>query len=126
MGDKVNFGKALEHLKNGDKVTRPGWNGKGLHVELQRPDSGSKMTLPYLVLVNSRLDLLPVSRVPWHPSQTDILAEDWNVIPKSQASSTDKKAYAYRHRKGHLTYLEHDSGTNQFIKREPSSDRYFQ
>jgi hypothetical protein len=40
----MNFGQALESLKLGSKVSREGWNGKGLWVELQRPDNNSKMT----------------------------------------------------------------------------------
>jgi len=42
----MNFGQALELLKQGKKVARNGWNGKGLWLELQRPDAYSKMTLP--------------------------------------------------------------------------------
>lgn len=44
------FSKALEHLKAGEKVGRLGWNGKGLWLELQRPDAHSKMTLPYIFI----------------------------------------------------------------------------
>lgn len=44
----MNFGKALEALKEGKKVARAGWNGKGIYIELQLPDQHSKMTLPYI------------------------------------------------------------------------------
>lgn len=30
----MNFGQALEALKNGEKVARAGWNGKGLWVRI--------------------------------------------------------------------------------------------
>ena len=30
----MNFGKAIENLKNGYKVARKGWNGKGMHLVL--------------------------------------------------------------------------------------------
>lgn len=30
----MNFGKALEALKEGKKVARAGWNGKGIYIEL--------------------------------------------------------------------------------------------
>ena len=46
----MTFGEALEKLKKGEKVRRKGWNGKGLWLELQRPDEHSKMTLPYVYL----------------------------------------------------------------------------
>ena len=77
----MNFGQAIELLKQGSKVARTGWNGKGLWIELQVPDTYSKMTLPYLYL-NYPLDAqnTPGSRVPWLASQTDVLAEDWFEI----------------------------------------------
>ena len=37
----MNFGKALEALKEGKKVARAGWNGKGIYIELQLPDQHS-------------------------------------------------------------------------------------
>lgn len=75
------FGWALRALKNGKRVQRSGWNGKGGWLELQRPDEHSKMSLPYLFLNLPReegprcCDL-----VPWVANQTDILSEDWAVI----------------------------------------------
>ena len=44
----MDFGSALKELKNGNKISRSGWNGKGLWLELQVPDSHSKMTLIYI------------------------------------------------------------------------------
>jgi len=84
----MNFGQAIEAMKEGKKVQRAGWNGKGLTVELQVPDANSKMTLPYLYMSypgTPASDTAPVShlnaRVPWLASQTDMLAEDWQVVP---------------------------------------------
>lgn len=75
------FGKALSVLKAGGKVARTGWNGKGLWLELQRPDAHSKMTLPYVYLnYPSDAQNTPGARVPWLASQTDMLAEDWEVL----------------------------------------------
>jgi hypothetical protein len=75
------FSVALEMLKDGEKVARTGWNGKGLWLELQRPDVNSKMTLPY-VFINYPDDAAntPGARVPWLASQTDLLAEDWILL----------------------------------------------
>jgi len=75
------FSKALEHLKAGEKVGRLGWNGKGLWLELQRPDAHSKMTLPY-IFISYPADAAntPGARVPWLASQTDLLAEDWVIV----------------------------------------------
>lgn len=77
----MNFGQALDNLKNGHKVMREGWNGKGLWLELQVPDQFSKMTLPY-IFINYPDDAktTPGARVPWLASQTDLLAEDWAVL----------------------------------------------
>lgn len=77
----MDFGSALEALKNGMKVARQGWNGKGLWLELQRPDAYSKMTLPY-IYINYPEDAAntPGARVPWLASQTDLLAQDWELV----------------------------------------------
>jgi len=78
MGE-CDFGWALMLLKAGRKMCRKGWNGKGMWIALQRPDTSSKMTLPYLYIeypVNH--PAYPSgSRVPWLASQTDMLAIDW-------------------------------------------------
>lgn len=79
--DGLTFGLAIEALKAGHKVARAGWNGKGMWLELQRPDAHSKMTLPY-VFLNYPADAqnTPGARVPWLASQTDMLAEDWRIV----------------------------------------------
>jgi hypothetical protein len=69
------FGGALAALRKGKRVTRRGWNGKGMYIELQRPDAHSKMTLPYIFMKTADGNL-----VPWLASQTDLLSEDWTVV----------------------------------------------
>lgn len=80
----MNFGKALEALKDGKKAARAGWNGKGIFIELQRPDENSKMTSPYIFIDTTGLqttnEAAPKSRVPWLASQTDMLADDWAIV----------------------------------------------
>ena len=80
----MTFGLAIEALKMGKKVARSGWNGKGIFIELQRPDEHSKMTSPYIFIDTTGLQTdnphAPRSRVPWLASQTDMLAEDWQVV----------------------------------------------
>lgn len=71
----MNFGDALALLKRGGRVSRAGWNGKGMWLQLQRPDKHSKMSLPYIYMFTATGDL-----VPWLASQTDMLAEDWDGI----------------------------------------------
>ena len=77
----LTFGDAIHFLKAGKRVARHGWNGKGLWLEMQRPDEHSKMTLPYLYLSypNDSVNT-PGARVPWLASQTDTLTEDWVVL----------------------------------------------
>ena len=70
----MDFSKALELLKNGARIYREGWNGRGQHLELQVPDENSKMTLPYIFIQTVEGNL-----VPWLASQTDLLAEDWET-----------------------------------------------
>ena len=76
----MNFGSALVALKSGMKVSRSGWNGKGLWLTPQRPDANSKMTLPYIYMsYPDDAQNTPGARVPWLASQTDVLAEDWEL-----------------------------------------------
>jgi len=74
----LNFGMALEMLKDGHRMTRAGWNGKGQFLELQTPDENSKMNLPYIYIstVDGKL-------VPWLGSQTDLLSGDWELVEKN-------------------------------------------
>jgi hypothetical protein len=68
----MNFGQALDLLKNGKKVTRKDWNrGRDISLELQVPDAHSKMTKPY-IFMNKDND-----RFPCDLSCESILAEDW-------------------------------------------------
>lgn len=80
----MTFGQAIEALKGGSRVRRKGWNGKGIFIELQRPDEHSKMTHPYIYIDSTGLQtdnpFAPKNRVPWLASQTDMLAEDWEVV----------------------------------------------
>jgi hypothetical protein len=79
---KMDFCYALNALKEGQKVARSGWNGKGMWLLLQRPDENSKMTLPYIYIEypGGHPAYPDGSRVPWLASQTDILAEDWEIV----------------------------------------------
>ena len=80
----MNFGTAIQALKNGEKVRRKGWNGNGIFLELQTPDEHSKMSLPYIYMDTTRLITnnpdAPRGRVPWLASQTDMLSDDWEVL----------------------------------------------
>lgn len=77
----ANIGWAVQQLKGGGRVTREGWNGIGMFVELQRPDARSKMTLPYVFISIVGGDL-----VPWLCSQTDLLADDWDLFEEEKTN----------------------------------------
>jgi len=70
----MKFGEAIEGMRRGYRVTRAGWNGKGMWTAIQVPDEHSKMTLPYIYMRTAQGDL-----VPWLASQADMLASDWEV-----------------------------------------------
>lgn len=91
----MNFGDALVALKEGKKVARVGWNGKGMYLALQEgsvitadkarggvakclADSGEKE-----ITICPHIDMKAADGtcvVGWFASQTDMLAEDWQII----------------------------------------------
>lgn len=71
----LDFGQALNVLKNEGTVARESWNGKGQFLQLQRPDEHSKMRKPYIYISPVDGEL-----VPWLASQTDLLANDWYIV----------------------------------------------
>lgn len=71
----MNFGQALDVLRQGGRVARTGWNGKDMWLALQVPDEHSKMRRPYIYMKPVDGDL-----VPWVASQTDLLADDWENV----------------------------------------------
>ena len=78
----MNFAETLNLLNSGGMVRRAGWNCKGMSLKLQKPDENSKMTLPYIYLEYPKdSPAYPKgAKVPWTPSQTDILSEDWEQV----------------------------------------------
>lgn len=84
----MDFGKALEAMKQGEMVRRKGWNGKGMfaymvpaNVYKTQTDAAKKMFgdkvsyNPYFALKT-----VPGEVSAWSPNTLDILAEDWEII----------------------------------------------
>lgn len=69
----MNFGKALEEVKNGKGMRLPHWN-YDVVIRAQYPDKNSKMTAPYL-FAESRFGC-----VPWKETMIELFSEDWMVI----------------------------------------------
>ncbi len=87
MGEDVfipTFSWALAMIKEGKKLTRMGWNGKGQYIQAQIPDENSKMGLPYIYISTVEGKL-----VPWVASQTDLFAEDWQILQDLPCTCTD-------------------------------------
>ena len=85
----LNFGLAIEALKQGKRVTRPSWNGKNMWLVLVKPghyDVGCK-TIDYKPEDGPTPKLAPWIGMrtaqhvftPWAPAQSDVLAEDWQM-----------------------------------------------
>lgn len=76
------FGWALQQLAQGLKIQRAGWNGKGMWVYKVWGSSAtvehySVNLQPFLVMKTAQ-----DTWIPWAPSQSDILATDWEVLEK--------------------------------------------
>lgn len=84
------FGVALSLLKDGHRVARQGWNGKGMWLALVRPcsENDPPRYKPGYIAVGEEIEGLTRlpwigmrtadnGFVPWLASQTDVLAEDW-------------------------------------------------
>lgn len=79
------FGEALRRLKAGQKVTRAGWNGRGMFLFLTEPaelSNRDEETLglrvaPSICMRTAQGDIA----VGWLASQADMLAEDWSLHP---------------------------------------------
>ncbi|MGR6465423.1 DUF2829 domain-containing protein [Rhizobium sp. PAMB 3182] len=91
----MSFGHAIEAMKDGHKVARAGWNGKGMWLAIQ---PGSVITaaqarggaaLGRASEGAEQIDILPHIDmraadgsivVGWLASQTDMLADDWTIV----------------------------------------------
>ena len=86
----LSFGMAVEALKLGKKVCRPGWNGKGMFLFLV-PGSIFKVNRAPLLGIypegtevnyHPHIDMKTADGtiVPWLARQTDMLADDWQLL----------------------------------------------
>jgi hypothetical protein len=81
----MDFGDAIKAMKNGSRVARHGWNGKGMWITLgivtgieatgQRQFEPS-FVRPCIVMHDAQEMLVPG----WLASQTDMLADDWLIF----------------------------------------------
>lgn len=82
----MNFGQAIEALKQGKRVARAGWNGKGMYLLYVPPEKWGIISEIGLDIPKENLSpwigmkTADGKFVPWLASQTDMLAEDWNTV----------------------------------------------
>lgn len=90
MKNMMDIGGAVSAMKNGHRVARIGWNGRGMWIcyhpgypggvpigTTEATATGLELgtvcrILPYILMYTADRAL-----VPWLASQTDLLAEDW-------------------------------------------------
>lgn len=82
----MDFGGAINALKKGAKVSRAGWNGKGMYLILVPAEKwGIVSKIGLGVPKESLCPWIGMKTadgrfVPWLASQTDMLAEDWQIV----------------------------------------------
>lgn len=91
----MNFGQAIEALKEGKKVSRTGWNGKNMYLwlkpattiksdwckdpmlkEIVDSNGGETEALGTICMKTADNKIL----TGWLASQTDMLSEDWVIL----------------------------------------------
>lgn len=92
----MNFGEVIEALKKGHKVARKGWHGKGMFLWLKpaatikadwckdprlkflaEQNGGEIEALGTICMLTAQNQILSG----WLASQTDMLSEDWMIVP---------------------------------------------
>lgn len=84
----LDFGDAVRALKAGERVARKGWNGKDMFLYYVPANSYKAQTV---AARNYFGDMVPYGAyiamktaqgnvVPWLASQTDMLADDWELL----------------------------------------------
>lgn len=84
------FGAALDYMRAGAKLTRTGWNGKGMFVYLVQGSEFEVNRAPLNTIFEDgtkikyrpHIDLKAADGTcgVWSPNNTDILAGDWEVV----------------------------------------------
>ena len=91
----MNFGQAIELLKQGKLVARKGWNGKGMYLLLVSGEAirySINQTYGDGIVDSAGLPVLNAiymktaddKLVPWLASQTDMLSEDWEELTEAR------------------------------------------
>jgi hypothetical protein len=83
----MNFGEAINAMREGKQVQRAGWNGKNQYIELATKISyvntkGEVVNANHDAIGNQAVAFVGTSGVQlgWLASQADMLAEDWKEV----------------------------------------------
>ena len=83
----MNFGQAINAMKDGMRLTRKGWNGKRQYIELATSISykntrGEIVNVEHKDIGNQAIAFVGTSGVQlgWLASQADMLANDWELF----------------------------------------------
>lgn len=83
----MDFGKAIQLMKEGKRVQREGWNGKNQYIELAtcisyKNTNGEIINVEHSNIGNKAIAFVGTSGVQmgWLASQADMLAEDWKEV----------------------------------------------
>ena len=83
----MNFGEAIIEMRNGRKLQRKGWNGKGQYIELAKNISyintaGEIVNCNHENIGNCAIAFVGTSGVQmgWLASQADMLSDDWQIV----------------------------------------------
>jgi Protein of unknown function (DUF2829) len=97
----MDFGEALKALKDGERVSRAGWNGKGMWLSdspgspalpaanswspckkaFAEQNGGTAEVLPCITMKTADGQIL----IGWLASQTDMLSDDWGIVEAEAA-----------------------------------------
>lgn len=86
----MNFSDALIAIKEGKRIRRSGWNGKGMFLFLVAGSQFKVNREPLLsilgedtvVTYHAHIDMMTAQGyvVPWLASQSDLLDDDWEIV----------------------------------------------
>lgn len=83
----MDFGKAIQLLKEGRRVQRQGWNGKNQYIELAtnisyKNANNETINSEHEAIRNKAIAFVGTSGIQlgWLASQADMLAEDWKIV----------------------------------------------
>lgn len=84
---QMSFSHVIDLLKDGNKVTRKGWNGNGMWLQIIDPYSNDEYVLheSSTMTIGTLTEYIGMNTVdncfvPWVASQSDLLANDWEVV----------------------------------------------